>query len=52
MAVSIWDKDLNQEALSDILNSLLVDITAIASKLDDDAWVTDTDYEAGLTTTV
>lgn len=35
-----------------ILNSLLVDMTAIAAKLDLDATVTDTDYEATISTTL
>ncbi len=38
--------------LENILNSLLVDLTAIAAKLDLDAGVTDTDYEATITTTL
>ena len=58
---SIADKDLNQAALSDILNTLLVDVTAqkaaiaaIIAKLNADGWVTDTDYASSgaLTTTV
>ena len=31
--------------------ALLVDVTAITAKLDDDAGVTDTNYEAGITAT-
>ncbi|HEU0080236.1 MAG TPA: hypothetical protein VFQ76_21495 [Longimicrobiaceae bacterium] len=37
------------EALRTAVTAQGVDITAIAAKLDDDAGVTDTDYEAGLT---
>lgn len=35
-----------------ILNSLLVDMKAVAAKLDLDATVTDTDYEATIVTTL
>jgi len=49
--VNITEKNLSQQDLQDILAGLLVDITAIAAKLDADNWVTDTDYEAGITTT-
>lgn len=57
---AISDKSLDQQALVDILNSLLTDITAcktavdnMATKLNADAGVTDVDYSwvATLTTT-
>lgn len=47
----IKDGNLNQEALQTVLAGILTDITAIAAKLDADAGVTDTDYEATITTT-
>lgn len=57
---NIKDYNLNQAQLTTILGSLLTDITAVrtalwtmATKLNADAWVTDTDYAwaAALTTT-
>lgn len=57
---AIDEKDLSQQALNDILNSLLTDITAqkdaldtLVTKLNADAWVIDTDYTSSgaLTTT-
>lgn len=52
MATNIWDK-VEHQNLDDILGSLLTDITAaktaidaMATKLNADAWVTDTDYSA------